>query len=145
MLSWRSLYNRLLRRKQNSQPQQPEPVDWYLFGPPKQGLTNSGSNPTSLDRNPSHNTLACHIKSCERPSSHTVLTIAKLDVDVPYWNPNNPIKNSDLLPTYKEYMLCDRHYASEVRGKPGTKLVLSSAPIYDPDKDPTLKRKAKVN
>lgn len=52
--------------------------------------------------------ISCQVRDCERHSSFTVLTTAKLDVFIP-GSRGSFLRNQGVLPTYQEYQLCDRH------------------------------------
>lgn len=97
-----------------------------------------------MGRNPAEILHACQIARCVRPSAFTVMTTVDLDVDIPF-STRTQLRGKDNLPTYKQYLLCDRHYAAEIRGKAGTAYVVGPQHVYDPDThEETKKKLAKI-
>jgi hypothetical protein len=68
------------------------------------------------------------------------MTTQQLEVDIPFAS-RDRLRRQAVLPTYKQYFLCDRHYDSLIRGKPGTAYVIGPNHVYDPDKDERTRRK----
>lgn len=142
---------------------EPEEIDTdpeFLFGIDSDSPARVSPGPVLHGMNRSYEEYlhACHIRGCVRPSSFTVMTTQSLDVDIPFSSPDRlrtpfskgaprpltPYDTGTLLPTYKQYFLCDRHYDSLVRGKPGTAYVIGPAHIYNPDTDDRTQRKLAV-
>lgn len=94
----------------------------------------SSSYFTSVERPITDMKVACDLKKCVRPSSFTILTLIKLDVDIPGRSPDR-LRNQDLLPTYKEYRVCDRCFETKIKGQGKTPVIFGPKRSYDPDKD----------